>query len=109
MYNNHFYVPIKLRRLTGHMNMYRLTNAIGPGRLSYTKALLWDTLHFDWSDCYLYMNSQYIQLPTSVTIPLSDKIRARRMFVKDDLDLQFMIKQGNNWYCLNNSTVVTTP
>ena len=109
LYNSHFYVPIKLRKLTGHMNMYRLMNAVGPDGLSYSKAYLWDIIHFDWHETCLYMNSQIVSLPTSVTIPLKDKIRARRMINKEDLDLQFMIKQGTNWYSLSKSSVIESP
>ena len=50
LFNHHFYVPIKLRRLIGHMNMYKLENPIGPDSLSFSKSCLWDTMHFDWQD-----------------------------------------------------------
>ena len=109
LFNHHFYVPVKVRRLTGHMNMYKLENPIGPDSLSYSKTCLWDTLHFDWQDTSLYLNSQLISLPPSVTLPLKDKIRARRMIQQGDLDLQFMIKQGTNWYSLHRSTVISSP
>ena len=47
----------------------------------------------------LHMDGQPVNLPSSITLPLKDKIIAREMLAKKDLDLQFMIKQGSNWYC----------
>ena len=46
------------------------------------------------------MNGHFVDLPLSVFVPLKDKIRACCMVVKNGLDLQFMIKQGTNWYSL---------
>ena len=51
----------------------------------------------------LHMSGQPVNLPSSVTVPLKDKIRTRWMLAKEDLDLQFMIKQGSNWYSLNKA------
>ena len=48
----------------------------------------------------MYVNGTPINLPSSLTVPLRDKIKTRHMMTKDTLDLQFMIKQGTNWYNL---------
>ena len=42
-------------------------------------------------------------LPLSVFVPLKDKIRACCMVAKNGLDLQFIIKQGTNWYSLTKT------
>ena len=84
--------------------MYKLTNAIAPSGLSIQKSFLWDTIHFDWQCMHLHMNGQPLTLPTTVTIPLKDKIRAHHMLAKEDIDLQCMIKQGSYWYSLNKSS-----
>ena len=63
----------------------------------------WDTIHLKWHSICLHMNGTPENLPSSITIPLKDKIRARWMFAKEDLDLQFRIKQGCNWYSLNKT------
>ena len=52
---------------------------------------------------HLHMNGQPVYLPSIITITLKDKIRARQMLFKEDLDLHFMIKQGSNWYSLNKT------
>ena len=61
------------------------------------------TLHFDWQCMCLHMNGQPATLLTTVTIPFKDKIRACHLLAKEDIDLQFIIKQGSNWYSFNKS------
>ena len=102
LYNSHFYVPLKIRRLTGHMHMYRIENPIAPEKLSFHRHCLWDSYVVNWGSMKLYVNGVPVQMPLSLTVPLRDKIKTRRMMTKDDLDLQFMIKQGANWYNLTD-------
>ena len=44
LYNSHFYVPLKIKHLTGHMHMYRIENPIAPEKLSFHRHCLWDSL-----------------------------------------------------------------
>ena len=82
------------------MQMYRIENPIPTTSLSYHKHCLWDSFIVDWKLMKMYVNGTPIHLPSSLTVPLRDKIKTRRMMTKDTLDLQFMIKQGTNWYNL---------
>ena len=50
------------------------------------------------------MNGHSVDLPLCVFVPLKDKNRACHKVAKDGLDLQFMIKQGTNWYSLTKPT-----
>ena len=50
------------------------------------------------------MYGHLVDLPISVFVSLSDKIRACCMVARDRLDLKFMIKQGTNWYSLSKTT-----
>ena len=102
LYNSHFYVPLKIKRLTGHMHMYHIENPIIPEKLSFHRHCLWDSYVVNWGSMKLFVNGVPIQLPLSLTVPLRDKIKTRRMMTKDELDLQFMIKQGANWYNLTD-------
>ena len=86
--------------------MYHLSDSLNPEQIAYTNNCIWDTLHFDWSYVTLRMNATSVSLPTEIQIPLKDKLRVRRMLQKEDLDLQFMIKQGSNWYSLNRAASV---
>ena len=49
------------------------------------------------------MNGHSVDLPLSLFVPLKDKIRAHCMVAKNGLDLQFLIKQGTNWYSLTKT------
>ena len=98
LYNSHFYAQLKIKRLTGHMHMYRIENTIAPDKLSFHRHCLWDSYVVNWDSMKLYVNGIPVQLPLSLTVPLRDKIKTCRMMTK--LDLQFMIKQGANWYNL---------
>ena len=100
LYNSHFYVLLKIKRLTGHMHMYHIKNPIVPEKLSFHRHCLWDSYVVNWGSMKLFVNGVPVQLPLSLTVPLRDKIKTHRMMTKDELDLQFMIKQGANWYNL---------
>ena len=102
LYNSHFYVPLKIKHLTGHIHMYQIENPIAPEKLSFHRHCLWDSYVVNWGSMKLYVNGNPIQLPLSLTMPLRDKIKTCRMMTKDELDLQFMIKQGANWYNLTD-------
>ena len=65
-------------------------------------------IKFTWDNMRLYMNGHSVDLPLSVFVPLKDKIRACHMVVKNMLDLEFMIKQGTNWYSLTKTAESTS-
>ena len=73
---------MSLKDLSGHMHMYKLKNAITPEQMSYHKSFLWDTIHFEWYSMCLHMNGQPVNPPSSITIPVRDKIRAKQMLAK---------------------------
>ena len=104
VYNNDRYAPIKIKHLKGHLHMCRIENSLDPTNLKITKFFLWDTLNIDWNDFKLYMSNQSVQLPKSVTIPLKHKIKTRNLITGDDMDVQFIIKQGSTWYNLTNTS-----
>ena len=103
VYNEDRYAPIKIKHLKGQLHMYRIENSIDPGFLKITKFFLWDTLNIEWNELKLYVSNQLVQLPKSVTIPLKHKIKTRSLIRGDDIDIQFMIKQGSTWCNLTNT------
>ena len=93
MYNDDRYAPIKIKHLKGPLHMYRIENSIDPGCLKITKFFLWGTLTTEWNELKLYVSSDIVQLPKSVTILLKHKIKTRSLIRGDDIDIQFMIKK----------------
>ena len=69
LYNCHFYVLLKIKRLTGHMHMYRIENPIAPEKLSFHRHCLWDSFVVNWGSMKLYVNRIPVQLPLSLTVP----------------------------------------
>ena len=101
--NTHFYVPIKVKCLSGHRHMYKLQFPITHEQMLYTKSFLLDTINFTRENMSLHMNGHLVDLPLSVFVPLKNKIRACCMVAKNRLDLQSMIKQRTNWYSLTKT------
>ena len=66
------------------------------------KFFLWDTLTIEQNELKLYVSNELVQLPKSVTISLKHKIKTKSLIRGDDIDIQFMIKQGSTWYNLTN-------
>ena len=75
LYNSHFYVPLKIKCLTGHMHMYHIENPIVPEKLSFHRHCLCDSYVVNWGTMKLFVNGVLVQLPLSLTMPLRDKIK----------------------------------
>ena len=105
LYSSHFYVPLKVKRLTGHMHMYHLENPITPDSMSFHKKWLWDAFTINWKTMIIRINGEPVALPHGLTVPLRDKIKTRNIMKSEETDLQFMIKQGANWYNLTEKKV----
>ena len=67
--------------------------------LTLHKNWIYDTVNTSWGDIQVLENEIPIKLPRTVSIPLRHKIKNRRM-VSFDWDVQYMVKQGPNWYNL---------
>ena len=100
--NTQYYVPIKICTLNSHMLMVKLNGQLLLDMINLQKNTMWDVLKFDWQAIQVLVNNKSFNLPTSVTIPLKDKLRLRRMLRKKELACYFMIKQGLNWYMLKH-------
>ena len=59
-------------------------------------------MSISWGDIQVLENQIPIKLPKSVTVPLRHKIKNRQM-MSFDWDVQYMIKQGPNWYNLTRT------
>ena len=96
LFDCHYYTPIKVKPLKGHLHMYQMENTLKPENVSLTHNYLWDTVTIEWNDVNVLFNFQPIQLPQSVTVPLKHKLKTRTI-IDTDFDVQFMIKEGSSW------------
>ena len=65
------------------------------------------TVNISWGDIQVLENEIPIKLPRTVSIPLRHKIKNRRM-MSFEWDVQYMVKQGPNWYNLTRQSHLQT-
>ena len=70
--------------------------------LTLNKNWIYDTVNISWGDIQVLENEIPIKLPRTVSIPLRHKIKNRRM-MSFDWDVQYMVKEGPNWYNLTRT------
>ena len=84
------------------MQNYKIEDSGTDLELNLNKNWIYDTVNISWGDIQVLENQIPIQLPKSVTVPLRHKIKNRRM-MSFDWDVQYMVKQGPNWYNLTRT------
>ena len=90
----------KLCTLNGTMLTIKVNGKIDMENILLKKSILWDILEIDWKDLTVYIKNKTYNLPKSITISLTDKLKLRRMMKKKELTCHLMLKQGLNWYMI---------
>ena len=99
---DHYYSPLKICPLRGHLQNYTVSDNGTDLELTLNKNWLYDTVNISWGDIQVLENQIPIRLPKTVSIPLRHKIKNRRM-MSFEWDVQYMVKQGPNWYNLTRT------
>ena len=99
---DHYYSPLKICPLRGHLQNYQVEDSGTDLELTLHKNWIYDTVIISWGDVQVLENEITIKLPRTVSIPLRHKIKNRRM-MSFDWDVQYMVKQGPNWYNLTRT------
>ena len=99
---DHYYSPLKICPLRGHLQNYKVEDSGTDLELTLHKNLIYDTVNISWGDIQVLENEIPIKLPRTVSIPLRHKIKNRRM-MSFEWDVQYMVKQGPNWYNLTRT------
>ena len=99
---DHYYSPLKICPLRGHLQNYKIEDNGTDLELNLNKNWIYDTVNISWGDIQLLENQIPIKLPKSVTVLLRYKIKNRQM-MSFDWDVQCMVKQGPNWYNLTRT------
>ena len=99
---DHYYSPLKICPLRGHLQNYKVEDSGTDLELTLNKNGIYDTVNISWGDIQVLENEIPIKLPRTVSIPLRHKIKNRRM-MSFDWDVQYMVKQGPNWYNLTRT------
>ena len=94
---DHHYSPLKICPLRGHLQNYKIEDSGTDLELRLTRNWIYDTVNISWGDIQVLQNQIPIKLSSCVIVPLRYKIKNRRM-MSFDWDVQYMVKQGSNWY-----------
>ena len=70
-------------------------------KVKLNKHYVWDILEIDWSEVKVTFNGKVIYLPKSIMIKIWDKFKVRQMMGSQPLLFHLMLKQGFNWFVLN--------
>ena len=101
-FTDHYYSPLKICPLRGHLQNYKVEDSGTDLELTLHKNWIYDTVNISWGDIQVLENEIPIKLPRTVSIPLRHKIKNRRM-MSFEWDVQYMVKQGPNWYNLTRT------
>ena len=102
IFTDHYYSPLKICPLRGHLQNYKIEDSGTDLELTLNKNWIYDTVNISWGDIQVLENEIPIKLPRTVSIPLRHKIKNRRM-MSFEWDAQYMVKQGPNWYNLTRT------
>ena len=96
------YVPIKLCKTSGSINLFKLMGSIKREAETLHRNTIWDILDIDWQNITVTLNGNVINLPGSVIVPFRDKFKIRQMIGSRPPLLHLMLKQGQTWYPFSN-------
>ena len=102
IFTDHYYSPLKICPLRGRLQNYKIEDSGTDLELTLHKNWIYDTVNISWGDIQVLENEIPIKLPRTVSIPLRHKIKNRRM-MSFEWDVQYMVKQGPNWYYLTRT------
>ena len=102
VFYDYYCSPLKICPLRGHLQNYKIEDSGSDLELKLNKNWIYDTVNISWGGIQVLENQIPITLPESVTVPLRYKIKNRRM-MSFDWDVQYMVKQGPNWYNLTRT------
>ena len=99
------YVPLDLNKIVGNVHLFKLNGILNTDNVTLKKNWIWDVLEIDWTDVHVLLNNKEINLPMSVIIPISYKLKIRKLFrrEKDSLHLYIMLKQRKLLFNLENT------
>ena len=95
------YVPVKLCKTSGSINLFTLTGSLQRD-VSLHRKKVRDILEINWRNIAVTVNRNVTNLPGSVIIPFRDKFKVRPMIKSRPLLLHLMLKQEQTWYPLSN-------
>ena len=97
------YVPLQIGQYVGSPFLFEFRRYPKIDQITLQKELLWDHIHINWQNESISYKQERIPLKEHVTISLKDKFRIRYIF-SQNYNIMFMIKQGDTWYNLRQTS-----
>ena len=97
------YVPLYLNKITGNVDLFKLTGALLLENVTLRKHWIWDVLEIDGSGVCVTLNEREIHLPFLLVVPLAYKLKTRWLFKNNPLHLYIMLKQRKSWFYLETN------
>ena len=102
-------MPVKLCKTAGSIHLFKSIGHLTPAQITLKRRLLWDVVQIDWKEVLMTLNGNMVHLPTSVIIPVRDKLRLRHIIRKSSLLLNIMLNQGTSCYALDSKEYLLPP
>ena len=77
IFYDHYYSPLKICPLRGHLQNYKIEDSGTDLELTLNKNWVYDIVNISWGDIQVLENQIPIKLPKSVSVPLRHKIKNR--------------------------------
>jgi hypothetical protein len=103
------YQTIKLTSMKGHIPFFTCKGHLNGSAVKLVKSHCWDILQINWNDIIIYYNQSPIQIPSTISLSMFDKVSNRYIFNSEHLDLTIMVKQGNTWYNVEENSYEREP
>ena len=94
------YAPVPVMKLPGHCTLFSRQGYLDKLDINLQKRWIHDYLHLNWENCMVYYKGSELELPSTVRVPLKDKIRIRKLTGATHYRINVMLKSGKNWYQL---------
>ena len=86
-----YYVPLQLCRTAGSIPLFKITETLSPKHIKLRHNILWDVQDLAWNEVDITLN-EVKKLPTSITIPLKNKLKVRRTLKKGSISFSYSVK-----------------
>ena len=93
-------MPIKLCKKAGSIDLFKIKSTLKTRNINLNKNYLSDTLEIDWKEVTVTFNDNKIELPRRIAIRIWDKIKVRRLMIREPLIFHVIIRQGITWFNL---------
>ena len=96
--DNCHYVKLKLLEIPRNITLCTQQGQFGRQNIEYIERGIWDTVKFDFKKYKFLYDEEQVFLPRVVAVPLTDKIKARRMAKQETCCAYIRVRQNNTWY-----------